>query len=146
MSLESRIFLRPKLIEMFLPTAKNCNEISGLPRCISPGCHVSDQTVLMLSIDSREGISGKTTNLPDLTTWHSLQPETEYAQKPTIQNLNWHLQECDRQEDAQALATLSCKPQQAWWTPSFSFFESKKQDPKWNYKTASREGHEMLLH
>lgn len=61
-------------IGMFLPAAKNCNEISGLPRCIFPGCHMSDQTVLTLSIDRREGISGKTTNVPDLTAWHSLQP------------------------------------------------------------------------
>lgn len=41
---------------------------------------------------------------------------------------------------------LAVKHSKQWSTPSFSFFESKKQDLKWNYtNTCSRKGHEMLL-
>lgn len=130
---------------MFLPAAKICNEISGLPRCIFPGCHVSDQTVLTLSIGRGEGISGKTTNVPDLTTWHNLQP---WDRMCTETNKPKSYRSVTGKRMLRPWLLLAVNHSKQWWTPSFSCFERKKQDLKWNCtsRTAySREGHGKLL-
>lgn len=120
--------LRPKLIELFLlflPVAKNCNEIYGLTRYISSGCNLSNQMMLMLLFWSLWQ-KGKSKWENDKHAWldnpaRSLAVSTKYEKKPTSQNLNIH----KTSRDKRILLAVNHNKQQC--VPSFSSGQAWEQ-------------------